>query len=336
MPDINLRIIQHRYMAEQGEDALAGAVGHDARRIGTMQTHPVPISSFQNEYDLREHAILDACDGEGLMVSPKDPSTFFLDDDDDGPAIGLGNSFEDTKYLDIENDEDDYARDDFISREFSGGFPPIPEDSEYGTGVVPDDFGREQLSMAQMPFLGDQDDFAIGFNALKNQPRKSSKGFHKVASMPNFSMENSLIEDDEGQVKASAASLLPKSFSTNDLSSLSSQKYDVPHSQFLTAPHMRKGKGGRQPKIDPRMDPNIDPKKARRILANRLSAAKSKLKQKTALDKLKQRIQGLEAKKESLEQEIMMMRTKSAEEVEKRSHLQDILKQLQTSKQMIY
>jgi hypothetical protein len=36
-----------------------------------------------------------------------------------------------------------------------------------------------------------------------------------------------------------------------------------------------------QPAPDPRLDPSMDPKKARRILANRLSAAKSKMKQKS-------------------------------------------------------
>ncbi len=41
----------------------------------------------------------------------------------------------------------------------------------------------------------------------------------------------------------------------------------------------KKGKGGRTPAQDPRMDPNMDPKKAKRILANRQSAARSKLKQ---------------------------------------------------------
>jgi hypothetical protein len=36
----------------------------------------------------------------------------------------------------------------------------------------------------------------------------------------------------------------------------------------------RRGKGGRQPAQDPRLDPKIDPKRAKRILANRMSAAR--------------------------------------------------------------
>lgn len=54
----------------------------------------------------------------------------------------------------------------------------------------------------------------------------------------------------------------------------------------------RKGKGGRAPAEDPRLDPSIDPRKARRILANRISAARSKLKQKLILEGLKVRRAG--------------------------------------------
>ena len=67
---------------------------------------------------------------------------------------------------------------------------------------------------------------------------------------------------------------------------------------------MRKGKGGRQPAGDPRLDPRIDPKKAKRILANRLSAAKSKLKQKSAADGLKQRVEMLRLQREGLATEV--------------------------------
>ena len=56
------------------------------------------------------------------------------------------------------------------------------------------------------------------------------------------------------------------------------------HLAYLTPAHKRKGKGGRQPAADPRLDPGIDPKRARRILANRLSAARSKMKQKSHVE----------------------------------------------------
>lgn len=52
----------------------------------------------------------------------------------------------------------------------------------------------------------------------------------------------------------------------------------------LSLPNKRKGKGGRQPAMDPRLDPNVDPKRAKRILANRLSAARSKMKQKSHVE----------------------------------------------------
>ncbi len=56
------------------------------------------------------------------------------------------------------------------------------------------------------------------------------------------------------------------------------------HSQYLIPPDQRKGRGGRQPALDPRLDPSVDPKRAKRILANRLSAARSKMKQKTHME----------------------------------------------------
>ena len=59
---------------------------------------------------------------------------------------------------------------------------------------------------------------------------------------------------------------------------------DQLHKVYLTPASKRKGKGGRQPATDPRLDPSVDPKKARRILANRLSAARSKLKQRSQVD----------------------------------------------------
>ena len=95
---------------------------------------------------------------------------------------------------------------------------------------------------------------------------------------------------------------IPRSRSANDVSAL--DRYHVPHSGFLTPPHLRKGKGGRQPADDPRLDPRIDPKKAKRILANRLSAAKSKLKQKSASDGLRQRLEMLRLQQEGLTVEV--------------------------------
>ena len=58
-------------------------------------------------------------------------------------------------------------------------------------------------------------------------------------------------------------------------------------------PSPRWPSGGRQPASDPRLDPAIDPKRAKRILANRLSAARSKLKQKSHLEALRRKVDAL-------------------------------------------
>ena len=55
---------------------------------------------------------------------------------------------------------------------------------------------------------------------------------------------------------------------------------------LLFRPNKKKGKGGRQPAKDPRLDPNMDPRKAKRIVANRQSAARSKQKQKRHVESL--------------------------------------------------
>ena len=80
---------------------------------------------------------------------------------------------------------------------------------------------------------------------------------------------------------------------------------------LLFRPNKKKGKGGRQPAKDPRLDPNMDPRKAKRIVANRESAARSKQKQKRHVESLQLQhdtlmIQMLlsEREKEKLENEI--------------------------------
>jgi hypothetical protein len=108
-------------------------------------------------------------------------------------------------------------------------------------------------------------------------------------------------------------------------------KHFVPHQQFLTPSHLRKGKGGRQPAADPRLDPKIDPKKAKRILANRLSAARSKLKQKSQIEVLRQRVEGLKVHKEGLMQEVEEMGVVCAVEEQKRARLMQEVSQLEAS-----
>lgn len=240
-----------------------------------------------------------------------------------------------------------------------GSFPPIPED--FVPVNDDEDYTSERFAMVEAEMLArgaagvpQIDDFSVrygeaggGVGGVGGRGREGVSGslrgmVPRVASMPNFSVgmgrvtsSESLDEmattpserpatvfTSEGGAEAGLgrARRVPKSFSTNDLSSLT-VKYDVPHAQFLTAPGMRKGKGGRQPKMDPRMDPNIDPKKAKRILANRLSAAKSKLKQKSVMEGLKAKIQGLEQDKSHLEWELAQLESAYQTELVKNSHM---------------
>lgn len=142
-------------------------------------------------------------------------------------------------------------------------------------------------------------------------PTSSMGGEHRnvprVASMPNLQsympgigkmVPSGPSEMDLRRKALTRSAGMPRSRSANDVTDLT--RYAIPHSEFLTPPHLRKGKGGRQPAADPRLDPRIDPKKARRILANRLSAAKSKLKQKSATDGIRQRLEMLRMQREGL------------------------------------
>lgn len=79
---------------------------------------------------------------------------------------------------------------------------------------------------------------------------------------------------------------------------------EVAHRAFLVPPHKKRGKGGRQPAADPRLDPNIDERKAKRILANRLSAARSKMKQKNQMDVLSGIIDQLEYHNKELHEDV--------------------------------
>lgn len=75
------------------------------------------------------------------------------------------------------------------------------------------------------------------------------------------------------------------------------------HAQMGLTPR-RKGKGGRQPANDPRLDPTVDPKKARRIVANRISAAKSKLKQKSEIEVLRAQLSEVTGQRDALQQQV--------------------------------
>eukprot|EP00890_Picochlorum_soloecismus_P001185 jgi/Picsp_1/2067/NSC_05532-R1_hypothetical protein CHLNCDRAFT_137216 [Chlorella variabilis] len=262
--------------------------------------------------------LIDACDGSGFIGGTfcQDPSMFFVDAEDEAMVQSMAGQ------------SDRHSVDDDLlimgAGSMDGGlgnlgadvqwdaFPPIPEHSELGPSG---DF-RLFMSGEGVKMMGHFQDVGPSMVNYDGPKVRLSPGrVPKVASMPNFVslIDQNRDSDDQEEKKIpqlgiSPPTLPPRSYSTNDLSSLGTTKYDVPHSQFLTAPHLRKGKGGRQPAQDPRMDPNIDPKKARRILANRLSAAKSKMKQKSAIDSVKQKIQNLEERKKRLVDHIAQLK----------------------------
>jgi hypothetical protein len=159
-----------------------------------------------------------------------------------------------------------------------------------------------------------------------------------IAGLSGLSKSGSAV-DLRRQVAANRA--MPRSQSAIELSKSGGMsgmpsprgggKHFVPHQQFLTPSHLRKGKGGRQPAADPRLDPKIDPKKAKRILANRLSAARSKLKQKSQIEVLRQRVEGLKVHKEGLMQEAEEMGVVCAVEEQKRARLMQEVSQLEAS-----
>uniref|UniRef100_A0A061S1E8 BZIP domain-containing protein n=2 Tax=Tetraselmis sp. GSL018 TaxID=582737 RepID=A0A061S1E8_9CHLO len=91
----------------------------------------------------------------------------------------------------------------------------------------------------------------------------------------------------------------------------------------------RKGRGGRTAAMDPRLDPNIDPKRAKRILANRLSAARSKNKQRGHLDTLEKSRATLTSQKESLVKEIAWLQSEVRSLEEDGAELQAKLRNLQ-------
>jgi len=258
--------------------------------------------------------LIDACDGSGFIGGSfcQDPSMFFVDAEDDAMVPSMAGQGErhsvDDDLLIMGAGSMDSSLGNLGGEVQWDAFPPIPEHSELG------DF-RLFISGEGMK-MGHPQDAGPSMVSYEGPKVRLSPGrVPKVASMPNFvSLVDESRDGDEQEEKKipqlgiSPPTLPPRSYSTNDLSSLGTTKYDVPHSQFLTAPHLRKGKGGRQPAQDPRMDPNIDPKKARRILANRLSAAKSKMKQKSAVESVKQKIQHLEEKKKKLLDQIAQLK----------------------------
>jgi hypothetical protein len=251
-----------------------------------------------------------------------DPNDFFLDNSDDEDA-GIDRNGGNLPIIGSHAGGNNHKTSRANSWEL---FPTIPEHSTLDPSGSEGDLSLLGLGTSYSSLDEDfllENELQRGFRLPGGHGRK---GFPRVSSMPaigNTSAEMNdlhidMVPTEDASFSTSPSTLPVKSYSTNDLSSLAAQAFDVPHSQYLTAPHLRKGKGGRQPAQDPRMDPNIDPKKAKRILANRLSAAKSKMKQKTALEVLRHKVQTLEIRKSELLKELQALKELCEAEEEKR------------------
>ena len=73
--------------------------------------------------------------------------------------------------------------------------------------------------------------------------------------------------------------------------------------------------------MDPRLDPNVDPKRAKRILANRLSAARSKNKQRGHLESLENAKTLLTHQKQELLKEAAWLRVSTQTSASGTKHL---------------
>lgn len=73
------------------------------------------------------------------------------------------------------------------------------------------------------------------------------------------------------------------------------------------------------------MDPKIDPKKAKRILANRLSAAKSTLKKKLRIETLTNQIDALMQTRSVMESEVAELEMRFCAEVQRNAELKRLM-----------
>eukprot|EP00798_Chlamydomonas_sp_ICE-L_P001320 gene1320-32673_t len=94
----------------------------------------------------------------------------------------------------------------------------------------------------------------------------------------------------------------------------------------------RKGRGGRLPAADPTSLPGVDPKRAKRIIANRESAARSKMKQKVVMETLKTHQDVLVTQRTTHAEELNLLRHMCRELQAKNSQLEARIKVLESSK----
>lgn len=331
------------------DDACTDVLGLQPPVVGPSAN---PEEFFIGEIDVTENAHLGTSHSSNALMLEDLDANSLLAPEADAPELMLGTSAP-------------------AALQGWGGFPAIPEHAELQmTALQPGAFPRSASQPTFVPtattgqhqglgaYIPGTVPSAVdhsGAPALTSSPTASTTssgggapfaaGVPRVASMPNLSLAGatgSMLHTAVLRRNAAAAAVgsgagpgpsragMPRSRSANDVTGLN--RYTVPHSEFLTPPHLRKGKGGRQPAGDPRMDPRIDPKKAKRILANRLSAAKSKLKQKSAAEGLRQRVEMLRLQREGLATEVTSLAEACAM---KEAEREALLRQLHAAEEAI-
>jgi len=296
--------------------------------------------------EIQEGHFLDACGVDGLCMHPTlsqsvDPSTFFVGDIDateaQRPNLRACQSSNDLLVTEMDSAHllppyeallGTSAPACLLTTSWNA-FPSIPEHAELHMQSSGLPFGtRNTLSEDNSPSMSSTSsgqNRSHGGNGIG-----LGGGVPRVASMPNLPLSASAMTSTDLRRRAAVNRAgMPRSRSETDLTDMG--KYIVPHSEFLTPPHLRKGKGGRQPAVDPRLDPRIDPKKARRILANRMSAAKSKMKQKSAVDGLRQRMEMLRLQRETLSSEVSALSEACAVKEAERETLQRQIRAVEES-----
>lgn len=215
----------------------------------------------------------------------------------------------------------------------SSGASPTNSDSltpEMGNELGSDQYGTKGWP-SFVPRVSSMPNLHLG--TMHGQIMHKQLQIQSALNDKTYSLRKFATSNSSEAISSRSDQNMPRSRSASELQDLS--RYVIPHAEFLTPPHLRKGKGGRQPASDPRLDPRIDPRKAKRILANRLSAAKSKLKQKSANQGLRQRVEMLRLQRDSLTEEVSKLEEacteKEIQQIELKKCIVNIEKSTSTS-----
>ena len=178
---------------------------------------------------------------------------------------------------------------------------PDPTGMSMGSGL-PFDAGMHEGSMMPAPAGMRQQarsPLSVAMNMHPTMPLTSLLGMFNGYPETSTGLEDEFSPQTFGHAVAPPADLQePRGGMPPP--SLEEEKFQ----KFMRQPTQKRRTGKRPTAKDPRLDPSIDPKKAKRILANRKSAARSKNKQKESLEQLKQSHNYLLHMKDSLKSEM--------------------------------